>query len=247
MLTRPTLLTRLGPILAIGLLTAPVAFGLAGTVLPAFGFLPVLGGMRFSLAPLAALFAEPAIAASALMSLLTGLSTALVSLIAVMLFTAAWSGTRAFARVQHLISPLLSVPHAAAAFALAFLIAPSGLLIRLVSPELTGWHRPPDVLIVHDPMGLTMMAGLIIKEIPFLLLMTLAALPQVKPARTRALIAAMATAGSPVSSSACGRKFIRRSACRCSPSSPSQPRWSMWRRSSDRRPRRLWRSGLSAG
>ncbi|MCR4269236.1 ABC transporter permease [Nitratireductor sp. ZSWI3] len=185
------MLTRLGPLLAIGVLTVPVAFGLAGTLLPAFGFLPVLGGMRFSLAPLTALFAEPAIFSSALMSLVAGLATALVSLVVVMLFTAAWSGTRAFARVQHLVSPLLSVPHAAAAFALAFLIAPSGLIARVISPELTGWQRPPDLLIVHDPLGLSMMVGLIVKEIPFLLLVTLAALPQVKPARTRALIASM--------------------------------------------------------
>ncbi|EKF20134.1 ABC transporter permease [Nitratireductor pacificus] len=185
------MLTRLGPVLAIGLLTAPVAFGLAGTILPAFGFLPALGGTGFSLAPLMALAGEPAIVYSALMSLVTGLVTTLVSLGVVMLFTAAWSGTRAFARVQHLISPLLSVPHAAAAFALAFLIAPSGLLARMISPELTGWHRPPDLLVVHDPMGLAMMAGLVVKEIPFLLLVTLAALPQVHPARTRALIAAM--------------------------------------------------------
>ncbi|SEB71390.1 putative thiamine transport system permease protein [Nitratireductor aquibiodomus] len=185
------MLTRLGPMLAIGLLTAPVAFGLAGTVLPAFGYLPALGGMEFGLAPFAMLFAEPAILMSALMSLVTGLVTAAISLTAVMLFTAAWGGTRLFARIQHLISPLLSLPHAASAFALAFLIAPSGMIARLISPELTGWERPPDLLIVHDPLGLSMMAGLIVKEIPFLLLVTLAALPQVKPARTRALIASM--------------------------------------------------------
>ncbi|WP_025029992.1 ABC transporter permease [Nitratireductor aquibiodomus] len=185
------MLTRLGPMLAIGLLTAPVAFGLAGTVLPAFGYLPALGGMEFGLAPFSMLFAEPAILMSALMSLVTGLVTAVISLTAVILFTAAWGGTRLFARIQHLISPLLSLPHAASAFALAFLIAPSGMIARLISPELTGWERPPDLLIVHDPLGLSMMAGLIVKEIPFLLLVTLAALPQVKPARTRALIASM--------------------------------------------------------
>lgn len=185
------MLTRLGPFFAIGLLTVPVACGLAGTILPAFGFLPVLGGMEFSLAPFAMLFAEPAIWSSALMSLAAGLVTAAVSLVIVICFTAAWGGTRAFAHVQHLISPLLSVPHAAAAFALAFLIAPSGMLARLVSPELTGWDRPPDILIVHDPVGLSMMAGLIVKEVPFLFLMTLTALPQVKPARMRALLASM--------------------------------------------------------
>ena len=185
------MLTHLGPILAIGLLTVPVVFGLAGTLLPAFGYLPALGGTSFDLEPFRRLFAEPAILMSALMSLATGLVTAAFSLVTVMLFTAAWGGTRMFARIQHLLSPLLSVPHAATAFALAFLIAPSGLIARVLSPELTGWERPPDLLIVHDPLGLSMMAGLIVKEIPFLLLVTLAALPQVKPKRMRALIASM--------------------------------------------------------
>jgi ABC-type uncharacterized transport system YnjBCD permease subunit len=53
----------------------------------------------------------------------------------------------------------------------------------LVSPALTGWERPPDALIVQDPWGLSLMAGLVIKEIPFLLLMSLAALPQLDPQR----------------------------------------------------------------
>jgi putative thiamine transport system permease protein len=56
-----------------------------------------------------------------------------------------------------------------------------------VSPELTGWTRPPDASIVHDPWGLALMGGLVIKEIPFLLLMSLAALPQLDPERRVAM------------------------------------------------------------
>jgi putative thiamine transport system permease protein len=185
------MLTRLGPPLAIFLLAGPILIGLLGTVLPAFGYLPALGGVEFTLDPMRDLLAQPGILSSSLVSLASGLITTAVSLAVVMLFVAGWSGTRTFARVQHLISPLLSVPHAAAAFGLAFLIAPSGMIARMISPELTGWQRPPDLLIVNDPMGLSMMAGLIVKEIPFLLLITLAALPQVDVARTRALAASL--------------------------------------------------------
>jgi putative thiamine transport system permease protein len=185
------MLTRIGPPLTILLLAGPVAFGLLGTALPAFGFLPALDGMDLTLAHFRALFAQPAILASAGLSLAAGVVTALLSLTIVMLFVAAWAGTQLFGRLQHMVSPLLSVPHAAAAFALAFLIAPSGLLLRLVSPGLTGWERPPDILIVHDPMGLSMIAGLVAKEIPFLMLMTLAALPQVPMRETRMLSASM--------------------------------------------------------
>ncbi|MDN2568057.1 ABC transporter permease subunit [Aquibium sp. A9E412] len=185
------MLARLGPPATVLLLAGPIAFGLAGTLLLAFGYLPALGGSEPTLAHFGALLARPALAHSALLSLAAGLVSALVSLAIVMAFVAAWAGTRAFARVQHLVSPLLAVPHAAAAFGLAFLIAPSGMLARLASPALTGWERPPDLLIVHDPLGLTMTAGLIAKEIPFLLLVTLAALPQVRLAETRALAASL--------------------------------------------------------
>ena len=72
---------------------------------------------------------------------------------------------------------------------LAFLFAPSGWLLRLVSPELTGFTRPPDWLIVNDPLGVAMMGGLFAKELPFLFLVTLAALPPVR-ARPYAAISA---------------------------------------------------------
>lgn len=185
------MLTRLGPSLAVLLLAGPILLGLIGTLLPAFGYLPALGGMHLTGDYLVKLFREPAIFHSAFMSFAAGLVTAAVSLTVVMLFVAGWAGTRLFNRVLHLVSPLLSVPHAAAAFGLAFLVAPSGMIVRLISPQLTGWTRPPDVLILHDAMGLTMMAGLVVKEIPFLFLVTLAALPQVRLVETRALAASL--------------------------------------------------------
>ncbi len=185
------MLIRLGPPLAIFLLTGPILFGLVGTLLPALGFLPVLGGTSLTFEHFSDTLTRPGMVMSLWISLVAGLLTAAISVAAVLLFVAAFAGTRIFERIQHLISPLLSVPHAAAAFGLVFLIAPSGMIARLISPELTGWTRPPDLLIVNDPLGLSMMAGLIIKEIPFLLLVTLAALPQVRLAETRALTASL--------------------------------------------------------
>lgn len=185
------MLSRLGPPLTLAVLAGPVLAGLAGTLLPAFGYLPALGGEALTLDPFRQLLAQPGIWHSALLSLTAGVATAAAALGIVMLFLAGWAGTPAFSRLQHLISPLLSVPHAAAAFGLAFLIAPSGIAARLVSPWLTGWERPPDVLIVNDPAGLAMMAGLVVKEIPFLLLISLAALPQADLFRRRRLAASL--------------------------------------------------------
>lgn len=185
------MLARLGPPLTLLLLAGPVLAGFFGTLWPAFGYLPALGGTGLSLDPWRMLLAQPGIWTSALLSLATGLGSAAVALGVVMLFVAAWAGTAAFSRVQHLVSPLLSVPHAAAAFGLAFLISPSGMIARLVSPWASGWERPPDILVVNDPLGLSLTAGLVVKEIPFLLLVALAALPQVPTAQTRALTASL--------------------------------------------------------
>jgi len=158
------------------LLAGPVLAGLAGTFLPAFGYLPVLGFDSFSLDPFRQLFAMPGLLQSVLLSFATGLTASVLSLGIVLVFVAGWSGTATFRRFTRFLSPLLSVPHAAAAIGLAFLIAPSGFLVRAVSPWATGWTRPPDLLILNDPLGLSLTAGLVAKEVPFLFLMTLAAL-----------------------------------------------------------------------
>ncbi|MEJ6396390.1 ABC transporter permease [Yoonia sp. 208BN28-4] len=169
----------------------PVAAGLYGTLLPAFGHLPVAGQTGPNLNAFRALFDWPGLWDAVRLSLTTGLLATSVSLLIVMLIVAGWSGTRAFGALERLLSPLLSVPHAAAAFGLAFIIAPSGWLARIFSPWLTGWEQPLDLLIVQDPWGLAMTLGMITKEVPFLLLMTLAALGQADATRSVAVAQAL--------------------------------------------------------
>ncbi len=178
--------TRLGgnALLAL-ILGLPILAGLAGTILPA------LGGFRVTLAHFAELAGQPHILRSVLTGLAAGLLTTVAATAVVGTFVAGFAGTPTFARIQHLVSPLLAVPHAAAAFALAFLVAPSGFLLRLISPEVTGFTRPPDWLLPNDPFALTMIAGLIAKEVPFLFLVTLAALPQLAVTRASRLAAAL--------------------------------------------------------
>jgi putative thiamine transport system permease protein len=173
------------------ILGLPVLAGVAGIALPAFGYLPALGGFRFTLGHFAELAGQPHILRSSLAGLIAGLITTSAAVAIVGTFIAGFAGTPVFSRVQHLISPLLAVPHAAAAFALAFLIAPSGFLLRLVSPDLTGFARPPQWLIPNDPLALSMIAGLITKEAPFLFLVALAALPQLPLRQSRQLTAAL--------------------------------------------------------
>ncbi|WP_442489025.1 ABC transporter permease [Halomonas litopenaei] len=171
-------LVRLAPALTVLLLVAPVVAGLAGAAAPAFGWLPVLGGEQLSLAPWVSLARTPGIAEMLLLSFTTGLISTALALAIVVLFLGAFADSAAFVWLKRLLSPLLAVPHAAAAIGLAFLLAPSGLAMRLVSPALSGHTTPPDYLFPGDPLGLALIAGLVVKEVPFLLLMSLSALPQ---------------------------------------------------------------------
>lgn len=179
------------PALTVTALLLPVGAGLAGTLAPAFGWLPAAGVLDPGLQAFQALADWPGLPRAALVSLFAGLTSTALALAIVALIVAGWQGTRAFTLLQRLLSPLLSVPHAAAALGLAFLIAPSGWIARGLSPGITGWEKPPDWLIVQDPWGLSMIAGLVAKEVPFLLLMTLAALGQTDGARSLAVARAL--------------------------------------------------------
>ncbi len=174
---RPALLRQV-PALTLALFLAPVGAGLIGTWLPAFGYFPALGHDSFSVAPWIELWSSPGLGTSVRLTLVSGFLATVVSLALVLATVASCQGTRLFARLRLLLAPLLAVPHLAVAIGLAFLIAPSGWLVRLVSPWATGWTVPPDLATVQDPYGLALAAALVLKETPFLFLMTLAALDQ---------------------------------------------------------------------
>lgn len=178
------------PLITLLVMLGPVIAGLAGTVLPAFGYLPVLGGDTLSFAPIQALLAWPGLPDAVRLSVTTGLLSTALALALVMVICATLHGSRALHLIERALSPVLSVPHAAAAFGLAFLIAPSGWISRGFA-QVLGWDRPPDILIVQDPWGFALIAGLVVKEVPFLLLMTLAALSQVNAAQARAVTQAL--------------------------------------------------------
>ena len=171
---------RFAPRLTLLLMAVPVIAGLAGTLRPAFE----AGGV-------ARLLDWPGLPRAAALSLGTGIASALLALAITLGLVAALQGGRLFALILRLLSPLLAVPHAAAALGLAFLLAPSGWIARLLSPWATGWTRPPDLLILNDPAGLALTAGLVVKEVPFLLLILIAALPQADATRRLTLMASL--------------------------------------------------------
>lgn len=173
--------------MVIGILVGPVIAGLTFIILPAIGHSVLLhyGDHAFTLDAFSRVLAEPGIGTSMWLALWIGPATALISLTVIVLFTASFSGSRWFSLALAVMKPVIAMPHAAAAFGLAFLIAPSGFIMRVLSPEITGFTRPPDWLTLNDPAGWSLLAGLVAKEVPFLFLVLIAALPQADARLTR--------------------------------------------------------------
>ncbi len=114
-------------------------------------------------------FADPQTPKALALTLWTGLASTLLSV-----GLAAWMLSRSFpgptwSRLVRLLGPLLAVPHAAFAIGLVALVAPSGWLLRLVTPRATGFTAPPAWATTQDPWGLGLIAVLVAKEVPFLL------------------------------------------------------------------------------
>lgn len=149
---------RLGATLLLAALGVPLAWSLWGAA--AAG----LDGAAWR-----ALLADPQTGHALSLSLWTGLLASALSLT-----LAAWLLSHHFpgpgwARLVRRLSPLLAVPHAAFAIGLAFLLAPSGWLLRALSPWATGLMEPPPWPTTQDPWGLGLIAVLVAKEVPFLL------------------------------------------------------------------------------
>ena len=166
---------RFAPAVTLLLFLAPVLCGLVAVVLPAFGYFPALGLRTLSLAPLAAFFAVPHLLDSVLFTLGCGLAATLLSCLVVAALFASFGESGVMRFLHQSLAPLLSVPHAAIALGVGFLFAPSGWFLRLFSPWLTGFDEPPLWLLSPDPYGILYVLALVVKEVPFLFLMTLSA------------------------------------------------------------------------
>ena len=172
------------PCLTLTIFMVPVTSGLIGTWLPAFGYLPVIGAQDFSLHPFKDLFAHPSLPGALRSTLFSGLSATLFSLIISLWITAHLYGKRIWIFIERTLAPLLAIPHAAFAIGFTFLIAPSGWLVRLVSPTISGFTSPPDWPTNGDPWGLSLTITMILKEIPFLLFIIIGGISQLDTKRT---------------------------------------------------------------
>ena len=166
------------PKLLLLILVLPVLGGLISVLLPAFSWVPALDQTTVSLQGFKDLWMTPGLTQMVALSLATGLISTLLAFVMTLMILAAFFNSVWLTRIEHLLSPILVIPHAAAAIAVGFLIAPSGMFSRLISPWLSGWEMSPEGIFPHDPYGISIILGLTLKELPFLLLIALGALAQ---------------------------------------------------------------------
>ncbi|AJQ93906.1 ABC-type uncharacterized transport system, permease component [Gynuella sunshinyii YC6258] len=166
------------PRLTLAAFLLPLGFGLFATWLPAVGYLPAIGAHQLSLNPWQQVFNHPSAASALWLTLKTGLLSAILATLLSLLLLMLLYDTRFWRIIQWLLAPVLAFPHVAFAAGLALLIAPSGWLMRWISPGLSGFETPPDWLLVKDPAGFSLILTLTLKELPFLLLMSLSAVHQ---------------------------------------------------------------------
>ena len=147
------------------------AIALAGVALV---FAPLLPGLFWALAPGLSLDVWRSLLANSEwpLALVATLTSSILSTLAALLLAGAmamqsYPGT-GWGRLQQRLTLVLSVPHAAFAVGLFFLLSPSGWLARLIA-QFLGWVTPPSWEIVQDPLGLSLALGLAIKESWFLL------------------------------------------------------------------------------
>lgn len=102
-------------------------------------------------------------------SMLTGLAATALSMLATALILSRTFAAGPWRFVVRTLAPMLAMPHAAFAIGLAFLLAPSGWILRAFSPWATGFELARDWPTTQDPWGLGLIVALVGKEIPFLL------------------------------------------------------------------------------
>lgn len=173
-------------LLAAALATLIVA--LAGVALPAAGVFPAAGFETPSLEAWRRLADTPGLARSLGLSLFTGVMSTMLALAGAHALTAvAWGRAGAVGAVARV---LLAAPHMAVALAIAFAFAPSGLVARAAAAW-TGRIVPADYLFPGDAAGLALILGLTAKELPFLLVVALAAAREAKPRPTMEVAASL--------------------------------------------------------
>ena len=168
---------RIFVILAIIICFIPLFPAVIGLLLSAFSYFPALGLNEFSLLGFRQLIVWPGLTNSIVLTLaITFASTILTALLSFAIVQSMWH-SKSWKWIEGLLAPILALPHVTFAIGFVFLFSPSGIFSRLIA-LLTGDSANATWSLIHDQYGLGLILVLTLKEIPFVLLMSLALLKQ---------------------------------------------------------------------
>ena len=159
-------------------LIVPITFSILGFLMPSFGYFPILDKHQFNLDYFYISSNIPGISKSIILSFFTGFLSTILALFFSQLIILSIFRSRIYGFLKIIISPLLALPHVTMAIGLLFIFSSSGLFLRFFSPWLTGFERPPNIFIIPDDYGFFLILGLVLKEIPFFILVSISAIEQ---------------------------------------------------------------------
>ncbi|MGR5177694.1 ABC transporter permease [Vibrio parahaemolyticus] len=161
----------------------PTIPGLLGVVVASLGYIPPLNLQDFGLSGFEQVFSWQGVETSIALTFTTAIfSSYLACLVTFAILASSWN-SRWWKSIELLLSPLLALPHVAFAIGFAFLFAPTGFGARIMV-DILGVEQQSSVSefawLVKDPHGLGLTLMLAMKEVPFLLLMSIPILKQLK-------------------------------------------------------------------
>tara|TARA_R110001583_G_scaffold16561_17_gene67920 strand:+ start:21894 stop:23741 length:1848 start_codon:yes stop_codon:yes gene_type:complete len=153
----------------------PMVPGLAGLISAAFGINPLLEQFQWTFSGFIQLFQFPGIGQSIFMAVNVSIVSTFLAVFISFSILKHWYQSAHWQKIENAIAPILALPHVAFAIGFAFLFTPSGFLSRL-SSQLLDIVLFNDIQVVKHQLGLII--ALTIKEIPFILFMSIALLKQ---------------------------------------------------------------------
>lgn len=161
----------------------PTLIGVIGIFVSSFSYIPPLGLEHFTLSAFYQVFQWQGVEASIFLSFISALiSTYLACFISFAILQVSWK-TPYWLKIERALSALVAMPHVAFVIGIAFLFAPTGMGMRVLDAFSFGAGHVPDgalPLLVKNQYGFGLIFVLALKEIPFLLLMSIGILQQIK-------------------------------------------------------------------
>ena len=152
------------------LFLTPILFGFLGTTITSLGYFPNIEN-KIGLSYFYSLLDLPGLHKSMFLTIFVGFVSTFLSLIISQLILLKVYNSKFYSLIKKCLVPLIAFPHVTMAVGVSFLFSSSGFFIRLNSYFFSQFDRPPNSNLFPDDFGFFLILGLVLKEVPFFLLM----------------------------------------------------------------------------